>query len=143
VGGASNTGGAVLRSFFTDEELLELTLQMDPTTPTGLHYYPLTKPGDRFPINDPHLEPCLSPRSENPVVFLQGMLEGMARIEAEAYALLARLGASELRRVYTAGGGARNENWAVMREMAIGKPVIRAVQTEAAIGVARLMTMKF
>jgi D-ribulokinase len=143
VGGASNTGGAVLRSFFTDEELLELTPQLDPTSPTGLHYYPLTKPGDRFPINDPQLEPCLSPRSENSVVFLQGMLEGMARIEAEAYALLTRLGASELRRVYTAGGGAKNENWSVMREMAIGKPVVRAIHTEAAIGVARLMKMKY
>jgi D-ribulokinase len=143
VGGASNTGGAVLRSFFTDEELLQLTPQLDPTTPTGLHYYPLTKPGDRFPINDPHLAPGLSPRSENSVVFLQGMLEGMARIEAEAYALLTRLGASELRQVYTAGGGAKNERWVVMREMAIGKPVIRAVQTEAAIGVARLMNLNF
>ncbi len=143
VGGASNTGGAVLKQFFTDDELLHLTPQLDPTKPTGLHYYPLTKPGDRFPINDPQLQPCLSPRSENPVVFLQGMLEGMARIEAEAYALLTRLGASELRQVYTAGGGARNEPWAVLRERAIGKPVLRARQTEAAIGVARLMRMKF
>ncbi len=143
VGGASNTGGAVLKQFFTDDELLHLTPQLDPTTPTGLHYYPLTKPGDRFPINDPQLQPCLSPRPENPVVFLQGMLEGMARIEAEAYALLTRLGASELRQVYTAGGGARNKPWAVLRERAIGKPVVQAIETEAAIGVARLMRMKF
>ncbi len=143
VGGASNTGGAVLRSFFTDEELSDLTPLLDPTRPTGLHYYPLTKPGDRFPMNDPHLEPCLSPRSENPVVFLQGMLEGMARIESEAYALLRTLGASELRQVYTAGGGARNEKWSVMREQAIGKPIVRAMETEAAIGVARLISLNF
>lgn len=143
VGGASNTGGAVLKKFFTDEELTKLTPRLDPATPTGLDYYPLTKPGDRFPINDPHLEPRLSPRSENSVVFLQGMLEGMARIEAEAYALLTKLGASELRQVYTAGGGAKNPAWAVMRERAIGKPVVRAIQTEAAIGVARLMSLKF
>ncbi len=143
VGGASNTGGAVLKKFFTDVELLELTAQLDPTTPTGLHYYPLTKPGDRFPTNDPHLQPCLSPRPENSVVFFQGMLEGMARIEAEAYALLTKLGASELRQVYTAGGGAKNETWSGMRSQAIGKPVVRAIQTEAAIGVAKLMSLKF
>ncbi len=142
VGGASNTGGAVLKQFFTDAELLELTPQLDPTNPTGLDYYPLPKPGDRFPINDPDLKPRLSPRSENAVVFLQGMLEGMARIEAEAYGLLTRLGASELRQVYTAGGGARNETWAVLRERAIGKPVVQAIETEAAIGVAKLMTLK-
>jgi D-ribulokinase len=143
VGGASNTGGAVLRSFFTDEELCELTPLLDPSQPTGLHYYPLTKPGDRFPINDPHLEPCLSPRSENSVVFLQGMLEGMARIESEAYALLNALGASTVRQIYTAGGGAKNEKWSVIREQAIGKPIVQAIETEAAIGVARLMSLNF
>lgn len=35
VGGASNTGGAVLRSFFTDQQLRELTERMDIDAPTG------------------------------------------------------------------------------------------------------------
>jgi len=30
VGGASNTGGAVLRQYFTDEELIKLTEKVDP-----------------------------------------------------------------------------------------------------------------
>lgn len=140
VGGASNTGGAVLRSFFSDEDLRQLTPQLDPESPTGLSYYPLTKPGDRFPINDPQLQPCLSPRPEQPTVFLQGMLEGIARIEAEAYGLLATLGASALRQIYTAGGGAQNSAWTRIRERTIGKPIRRAIETEAAYGVTRLMT---
>ncbi len=61
-GGASNTGGAVLKEFFTSDQLKELSAQIDPDQPSGLDYYPLTKPGERFPVNDPHLEPRLTPR---------------------------------------------------------------------------------
>ena len=61
-GGASNTGGAVLRKFFTDEEVRELTQRIDPNAPTGLGYYPLVKPGERFPVADDELKPKLEPR---------------------------------------------------------------------------------
>ena len=139
VGGASNTGGAVLRSFFSDEDLAKLTPQLNPDYSTGLNYYPLTKPGDRFPVNDPTLEPRLSPRPDNPALFLQGLLEGMAQIEADAYRLLQTLGAGDVSRIYTSGGGAQNPVWTQLRAKAMQKPVICAVEVEAAIGVARLM----
>ncbi|NJN48519.1 MAG: FGGY-family carbohydrate kinase, partial [Alkalinema sp. RL_2_19] len=103
VGGASNTGGAVLQSFFSAIELTELSKQIDPNRLTELDYYPLIKPGDRFPVNDPTLPPRLTPRPESPVLFLQGLLEGMARIEAQGYALLQQLGATPLVQVKTAG----------------------------------------
>ena len=61
-GGASNTGGAVLKHYFTDKQLQELSQQIDPDKPSGLDYYPLTKPGERFPVNDPNLMPRLTPR---------------------------------------------------------------------------------
>ena len=61
-GGASNTGGAVLKEFFTGEQLKDLSAQIDPDQPSGLDYYPLIKPGERFPVNDPNLEPRLTPR---------------------------------------------------------------------------------
>lgn len=139
VGGASNTGGAVLRSFFSDEDLVRLTPQLNPDYSTGLNYYPLTKPGDRFPINDPTLKPRLSPRPDDPALFLQGLLEGMAQIEADAYRLLQSLGAGEVHGIYTAGGGAQNAVWTQLRAAAIQKPVTCAVEVEAAIGLARLI----
>jgi sugar (pentulose or hexulose) kinase len=40
VGGASNSGGAVLRGFFEDEQLRGLSAGMDPERETGLDYYP-------------------------------------------------------------------------------------------------------
>jgi sugar (pentulose or hexulose) kinase len=108
VGGASNTGGAVLRQYFGLEEILALSARIDPETPSGLDYYPLPSIGERFPRQDPALAPRLEPRPTDPVRFLQGMLEGIAAIEAEGYRLLARLGAPAPTRVIGIGGGAAN-----------------------------------
>lgn len=137
-GGASNTGGAVLRQFFTDEQLTELSRQIDPQLASPLDYYPLTKPGERFPINDPQLSPRLEPRCDRPQEFLHGLLEGMAKIEAQGYRLLQKLGASPLTQVYTAGGGAKNLAWTKIRQRSLQVPVMVSPQTEAAYGSAIL-----
>lgn len=138
VGGASNTGGAVLRQFFSNAELAALSAQIDPSRPSLLDYYPLPKPGDRFPINDPNLPPRLEPRPESPVEFLHGLLEGIARIEALGYQRLADLGATPLLEVLTAGGGAQNQVWTTVRSRLLQVPVKPSPQTEAAYGTARL-----
>ena len=138
VGGASNTGGAVLRQFFSDVELATLSQQIPAHQESLLDYYPLLKPGDRFPINDPHLLPRLEPRPDDRREFLHGLLESMARLEAEGYRLLQSSGANKLERVYTAGGGAANQPWCTIRERHLKVPVQRSPQTEAAYGVAQL-----
>ncbi|MGK7878388.1 MAG: FGGY-family carbohydrate kinase [Xenococcaceae cyanobacterium] len=137
-GGASNTGGAVLRHFFRDEELESFSRQIDATQESLLDYYPLLKPGDRFPINDPQLPPKLEPRPDDPVKFLHGLLESLARIEALGYQKLQELGATKLSHVYTAGGGAKNPTWRAIRERHLGVPVVPSVNTAAAYGTALL-----
>lgn len=84
-GGASNTGGAVLKQYFSSAQLAELSEHIDASVPSALDYYPLTTPGERFPINDPNLQPRLMPRPDNDAEFLHGLLEGVARVEAQAY----------------------------------------------------------
>jgi sugar (pentulose or hexulose) kinase len=111
---------------------------IDPARPTGLDYYPLTTTGERFPISDPNLPPRLTPRPADDALFLQGMLEGMARIEREAYRLLQSFGAPWPTRVLSVGGGARNEAWASLRAATLGVSVVRAVHEEAAYGSALL-----
>ncbi|MBE9183277.1 FGGY-family carbohydrate kinase [Microcoleus sp. LEGE 07076] len=138
VGGASNTGGAVLRHFFTDAELTTYSTQIDPEQESLLDYYPLLKNGDRFPINDPNLPPKLEPRPTDSVEFLHGLLESIARIEARGYQLLQELGATPLTKVYTAGGGAKNAVWSAIRKRYLKVPVETPVQTAAAYGVALL-----
>lgn len=57
VGGASNTGGAVLRQIFTDEQLEKLSEQINPMEASPLDYYPLHAVGERFPVADPKMVP--------------------------------------------------------------------------------------
>jgi sugar (pentulose or hexulose) kinase len=137
-GGASNTGGGVLKQFFNDEELVRFSAKIDTDSPSGLDYYPLLKPGERFPINDPNLDPRLEPRPQDEATFLHGLLEGIARIEALGYKKLEELGVSPLKRIITAGGGAKNEIWRRIREKLLGVPVSAATHSEAAIGAAQL-----
>lgn len=138
VGGASNTGGAVLRHFFTDTELDYYSKQIDPKQESLLDYYPLLKKGDRFPNNDPNLLPRLEPRPADPVEFLHGLLESIARIESRGYELLQELGATPLTKVYTAGGGAKNLVWSAIRKRYLKVPVVTPVRTSAAYGSALL-----
>ncbi len=138
VGGASNSGGAVLAKYFDDEALKALSQQIHPESDSGLDYYPLLQPGERFPINDPNLPPRLIPHPQDSTVFLQGLLEGMARIEALGYKKLQAMGSPPLKKVYSAGGGAKNVVWRSIRSRYLGVPVEAAVHSEAAYGTARL-----
>ncbi|KAH7575007.1 hypothetical protein JRO89_XS02G0034700 [Xanthoceras sorbifolium] len=164
VGGASNTGGAVLRQIFTDEQLKKLSDHINPMEASPLDYYPLQAVGERFPVADPEMAPrfyfllllfffllwvgelgrvrkikrMLHPRPQSDVEYLHGILESIARIEAKAYTLLKDLGATQVEEVFTAGGGAKNEKWTQIRERVLGLPVRQAIQTEAAYGAALL-----
>ena len=104
-GGASNSGGSIYLTYFKERRREQTTTQLQLDSPTGLDYYPLTRPGERFPRNDPEQQPRLEPRPDNDVQFFQAMLEGIAEIEAEGYRTLSRLGAPALTKVFTAGGG--------------------------------------
>jgi len=137
-GGASNSGGRVLAAHFDSEALESLSARIDPEQDSGLDYYPLPSPGERFPISDPDYPPRIAPRPADDARFLHGLLEGMARIEVLGYARLAELGAPPLRCVRTVGGGATNPVWTRLRERLVGVPFVAADSTEAAVGTARL-----
>jgi len=138
VGGGSNSGGAVLRRFFSDEQMTELSARIDPEQPSGLDYYPLNEPGERFPINDPHLPPRLTPRPDDEAGFFHGLLEGIAHIEKQGYELLTQLGAPWPVSVRTSGGGVNNKTWTTIRGHLLGIPMLAAVQQQACYGAARL-----
>lgn len=137
-GGASNSGGAVLLQYFNEDQLREMAPLLDPENPTGLDYYPLPDVGERFPISNPNMEPRLEPLPGDSVLFLQGMLEGIARIEAQGYQLLADLGAPTLKRAFTTGGGSRNPAWTRIRERTLGIRLQRPKSEHAAYGAALL-----
>ncbi|MEO5573691.1 MAG: FGGY-family carbohydrate kinase [Gammaproteobacteria bacterium] len=137
-GGGSNSGGVVLRQYFSPQQLLEMMPRLRPDQPTGLDYYPLPAHGERFPVNDPEFMPRLSPRPSDDVQFFQAMLEGMARIEQRGYELLKSLGAPYPISLCTTGGGAVNAAWTTIRAQLIGVAMITPDQQDAAYGAALL-----
>jgi len=143
VGGASNSGGAVLLQHFTQTQLDEMTPLLKPEQPTGLDYYPLPGTGERFPQNDSS-KPCkISPRPDSDIEFFQALLEGMAEIEAEGYRRLEALGATPVKRIFTAGGGNKNPAWHRIRQRITGIDIISAKTDEACFGSALLAKQGF
>ncbi|QND68389.1 FGGY-family carbohydrate kinase [Mesorhizobium loti] len=137
-GGASNSGGKVLAQHFPLARIIELSAVIDPTTTTGLDYYPLSTSGERFPIADPALPPRLTPRPADDADYLKAMFEGIAAIEALGYDRLAELGAPALTSVRSVGGGAANPAWTAIRQRKLGVTFLPALSDEAAAGTARL-----
>jgi sugar (pentulose or hexulose) kinase len=138
VGGASNAGGGVLRRFFSDGQLAELSRQIDQAHDSGLELRPLNGRGERFPVDDPTLEPVLEPRPVSDALFLQGLLEGLAEIEKAGWTRLRQLGAPAVLRVISLGGGARNPQWRAIRQRRLGCAVLNRPRLSAAQGMARL-----
>jgi len=138
-GGASNAGGGVLRQYFSDEQLTELSRHIDTTKSSTLDYYPLPKPGERFPYNDPKLAARLSPRPSDDAQFLHGILQGLSRIEADGYKLLAKLGATPLKSVSSSGGGADNAAWNKIRQQMLKIPVTCVFHDHSATDSTRIL----
>ena len=141
-GGASNTGGAILLDFFNLEYIKELCHQINPYKSTGIDLIPLSKKGERFPIDDPNLQPKLEPRPVSDALYLHALLEGLARIEARGWQKLHELGADLPRRIITIGGGAKNITWKKVREKEIGIP-IKICNRPPAAGVAIIALTAF
>lgn len=137
-GGASNSGGGALAAHFTPDEISSLSDLIDPDVPSGFDYYPLPGPGERFPVNDPDLEPRVDPRPELPQAFLHGLLEGIAKIEQLGFERLAELGGPKLTSIRTVGGGAGNRIWTRMRTRLLNAPEAAVASGEAAAGSARI-----
>ncbi len=138
VGGASNCGARILSHFFSYQQIMALSEQVAVELPTGLHYYPLLLPGERFPKNDPCKQPQLEPRPESDVVFFQALLESLSQVEKQGYECLQRLTGMTVDRIVTVGGGSQNAAWQKLREKNLKATIQTVMHSEAAYGSALL-----
>ncbi len=128
-GGASNAGCGVLSQFFSDLEIKELSRQINTSKKTSLNLLPLNSRGERFPVNNPSLEPILSPRPVSDSLYLQALFEGLARIELKGWEKLYELTGSFPKRIVTTGGGSKNPQWRAIRERIINIPIVSCKKT--------------
>ncbi len=137
-GGASNSGGRALAAWFGPEALERLSAGIDGAVASPLDFYPLHGRGERFPEADPARESRVGPRPDDEVAFLHGLLEGVARVEAQGYLRLRALGGPALRSLRSVGGGAGNAAWTAIRARVVGAAMLPSRSEQAAVGVARL-----
>ena len=128
-GGASNAGCGVLSKFYSDMEIEELSRQINPLNTTSLNLLPLNSKGERFPIDNPYLEPILDPRPVSDSLYLQALFEGLAQIELKGWEKLNSITGSFPKRIVTLGGGAKNPQWRSIRERIIKIPIVSCNKT--------------
>ncbi len=156
IGGASNAGGAVFLKYYSKQNLHTLCRSIDISTlpkylKRKLSYYPLSEPGERFPIADNGLKPKLpavpsssldfnNPKSlKEHQEFLLGLSLGLAQVEALALSKLQQCGDTPIQYVYSVGGGNLNPVWQWFRKQLINAEMSIVTETEAAFGVTRLV----
>ena len=128
-GGASNAGCGILSKFFSDAEIKELSRQIITSKKTSLNLLPLNSKGERFPVNNPFLEPILGPRPVSDSLYLHALFEGLARIELKGWEKLYDLTGSLPKRIVTVGGGSKNPQWRKIREKIINIPIVSCKKT--------------
>ena len=151
VGGASNVGCAILRKLeFSNNELENLSAEIDPMADSPMNYYPLTKIGERFPVADANKAPLLKPVPESRKEFLHGILQSISDVERTGFKVLQELGSSPPTIVWTCGGGSKNDMWSRLRERRLADAfsgseikVKKAECTEASFGAALLAGAPF
>ncbi|HET7488683.1 MAG TPA: FGGY family carbohydrate kinase [Acidimicrobiales bacterium] len=134
-GGASSTGGAVLRARFAGLDLAGLDAAAAEHGPARSVTYPLVGRGERFPFAAPDAEGFELDADEGDVVDrYRAALEGVAFVERLGYERLAALGAPATGPVATTGGGAGSAVWNRVRATVLGVPLIATPAATTALG---------
>lgn len=162
VGGASNSGGQVLKHFYSIKQLKHLNqfitqTDIDNFSQTNTKsFYPLITPGERFPISDALMKPCLPEKPDCDQsemtysksclnahkLFLLQLLHGLTAIEKLSYERLENLTSEkpiQVKRIYSVGGGTLSNVWMQMRKETLKPMLCQPKQKQAAYGVTRLV----
>jgi len=132
-GGASNTGGEVLRVFFGDK-VKEYDKDIIDLPPTMGFVYPLARIGEKLPFFNMEAKGFIELNSCDPKILFKAMLEGLSYIEKMIYEKIKILGYKVNNIIYAMGGGAYSLPWLKIRSNIIGKTMARAREVETAFG---------
>lgn len=147
-GGASNSGGGVLRAEFTEWDPTTLDAAAAAHGPSSIVRYPLTRAGERFPVADRAMSDLKSGCPRDEVDAYRAILDGVALVERLGLERLSTLGIRSHRHVLT-GGGSRSSIWNSIRAALVapaisgpdddsGSAVVHAGGGGSAVGAAIL-----
>lgn len=158
VGGASNTGGKVVLHYYSKPELslidrLMTRHQIKTVISEGDLYYPLIAQGERFPVADPKKKPvlpsfpnCSLASNEHDksclnahILFFRRLTLGLTQVEVHAYETLQKMGDQAIKRIFTVGGGLKNQTWMQFRDDMLPAPLVSAKHRDASYGVTKLI----
>jgi len=132
-GAASNTGGGVLQALEPGADLE--AKDRDAVLPSQLAAYPLARPGERFPVVDPHFAGFGLPSQDHPA-FHAAILEGTGYVIRYGIEQLLGRGISDWDTFRITGGGARSTTWMTVLATVLRRTVISAPEVDAALGAA-------
>lgn len=144
-GGASNSGGGVLRAEFGGGDPTALDAAAAARGPSTVVRYPLTRPGERFPVADLAMADLVWGQPTDEVDAYRAVLDGVALVERLGLERLATLGVRSARHVLT-GGGSRSPVWNSIRAALVagavsaqaGPAVVLVQEAGSAVGAALL-----
>jgi len=132
-GGASNTGGEILRIFFNDrvKEYDDDIMNLPPTR--GL-VYPLARVGEKLPFFNMSAKGFIKLDVCDPAILFKSMLEGLSYVEKMIYDKIENLRYTVNDTIFSMGGGAYSLPWLKIRANVIEKAIARAKIVETAFG---------
>lgn len=150
VGGASNAGGKIFTLDYKKSELSNLTEKLPEQTIkeyiAQYHdaFYPLTSPGERFPISDSKLEPVLplkpiSNDYQKHRDYTTKLSLGLTNIEYQSFQFLESLSDTKVKQVFTLGGGVKNQVWQQFRQQLLNCDLTFTEHQDASFGVTKLL----
>ncbi len=137
-GGASNAGAEVLIRTFGEVRLSSLDRAAGAHSPTSLLVYPLARRGERMPFVNPDAEGFVDGKAGSEEELYAGYLEGIAMVTSWSIEEAKGLGAPVEGDFFLSGGGGRGKTLGQFIASALGKPLIKTREPEAAMGSALL-----
>lgn len=136
-GGASNTGADWISRLFGDDKIDQLNASAIKQIPSNFLAWPLIQKGERFPFVAPQAI-GFAPADLTTEQLFTAYLEGVAYIERYAYETVKKLSGEEIKQVFTAGGGSKNDIWLRIRSAVLNLPLIKMKNVSGAAGAAIL-----
>ncbi len=123
----------------TSGTLLAVDASGRPLAPARMYNEPAA-PGARRAVEGAAPAESAARGPASPLAKALGLPPGA--VVAAGYRRLAEAGAPPLRSVRSAGGGARNAAWTVVRTRVFGVPLVPAASEEAAVGAAAALALR-